>query len=89
MQGWCSLLDRFMDGNLWMRGGVNANMRTIVQRQRFEEKNCTSLFIIMFITGRGVNIGSLNVDSDDDFFDGDDGGDGDGDDAGSSQQLKL
>ena len=43
----------------------------------------------MFITGRGVNIGSLNVDSDDDFFDGDDGGDGDGDDAGSSQQLKL
>ena len=89
MQGWCSLLDRFMDGNLWMRGGVNANMRTIVQRQQFEEKKCTSLYIIMFITGRGVYIGSLNVDSDDDFFDGDDGGDGDGDDAGSSQQLKL
>ena len=43
----------------------------------------------MFITGRGVNIGSLNVDSDDDFFDGDDDGDGDGDDGGSSQQLKL
>ena len=72
MQGWCSLLDRFMDGNLWMRGGVNANMRTIVQRQRFEEKRCSSLFIIMFITGRGVNIGSLNVDFDDDVNDGED-----------------
>ena len=55
----------------------------------FQEKNCTYLFIIMFITGRGVKIGSLNVDSDDDFFDGDDDGDGDGDDAASSQQLKL
>ena len=40
----------------------------------------------MFITGRGVNIGSLNVDFDDDFFDGDDDGD---DDGGSGQQLKL
>jgi len=79
MQRWCSLLDRFMDGNLWMRGGVNANMRTFVQGQR-------SLFIIMFITGRGVNRGSLNVDFDDDFFDGDDDGD---DDGGSGQQLKL